>query len=198
MAITNYSELKTAVASFLHRTDVTSEIDDFIDLAESDMQVRAKLAQWDTSATVTFVSGTASLPADFVAAKALKYPAGDYTLEFRPQGGFDEAAAADTSGEPAWYTIRGSQIIIYPQYSGDMTLVYTARFTPLSDSTTTNSLLTLFPDAYLYGSLAHACYWTQDKENASVNQALFNAALNRIQTYMTEYKFGNDLIVRVA
>ena len=35
MAITTYSELKTAIADFLARDDLTSQIDTFIDLAES-------------------------------------------------------------------------------------------------------------------------------------------------------------------
>ena len=45
MALANYSDLQASVASFLHRDDLTSEIPDFIKLAEADLQVRAKLSQ---------------------------------------------------------------------------------------------------------------------------------------------------------
>ena len=51
MALTTYSELQAAVASWLHRDDLTAQIPDFIRLAEADMQVRAKLSQWETEAS---------------------------------------------------------------------------------------------------------------------------------------------------
>lgn len=198
MAITSYSELKTAVASFLHRSDLTTEIDDFIDLAEADMQVRARLAEFETTATVTLTSGVGSLPSDFFTVKAVRYPAQDYTLEFVPLGGFDEIAAPDTSGQPTIYTIRGSQLLVYPLVSADMTLVYTARFTPLSASATTNSIITKFPDAYLNGSLYHACVWLRDAEGIATHKGLFEEAIGRIRSYVEQYKYPNDLRVRVA
>lgn len=198
MAITTYSELKTALASFLHRSDLTTELDDFIDLAEADMQVRARLAQFETTATVTLVSGVGSLPSDFYAAKALRYPAGDYTLEFVPLGGFDEKAAPDTSGEPVIYTIRGGQILVYPLASADFTLVYTATFTPLSAAATTNTIITKFPDAYLNGSLYHACVWSRDQEGIATHKGLFEESIGRIRSYVDQYKYPNDLRVRVA
>lgn len=197
MAITTYSELKAAIASFLHRDDLTAEIDDFIDMAEADLQVRGRLGQWDTSATVTITSGSGPLPSDFAEAKAVRYSTAG-TLQFAPLGGFDEMATAGTSGTPRYYTIRGSNLLVYPIYSGDVTLVYSARFTPLSGSATSNSLLTLFPDAYLYGSLAHACAWLQDRDNMIAYQAIANGAIERVRTYIEQYKFGNDLTVRVA
>ena len=48
MALSSYSDLKASVASWLHRDDLTTQIPDFICLAEADMQVRAKLSQWET------------------------------------------------------------------------------------------------------------------------------------------------------
>ena len=37
MALTTYAELKTSVADFLNRTDLTSAIPTFISLAEADL-----------------------------------------------------------------------------------------------------------------------------------------------------------------
>jgi hypothetical protein len=42
MALTTYAELKTSIADFLNRDDLTSAIPDFITLAEADMQRRVK------------------------------------------------------------------------------------------------------------------------------------------------------------
>jgi len=198
MALSTYSDLQTAVASFLHRDDLTSEIPDFIKLAEADLQVRAKLSQWDTSATVTVTSGTGPLPSDFAKATSVTYGAGDYTIDFMSQIGYDAYAAAAETGSPEFYTIRGTNLLIYPLYSGDVTLAYTARFTALSGSATTNSLLTLFPDAYLNGSLMHACSWLHDMEGMNKYAAVFEASITRIKKYMIDYKYSDGLQMRVA
>ena len=198
MALANYSDLQASVASFLHRDDLTSEIPDFIKLAEADLQVRAKLSQWDTSATVTVTSGTGPLPSDFAKATSVTYGAGDYTIDFMSQIGYDAYAASGETGEPEFYTIRGTNLLIYPLYSGDVTLAYTARFTALSGSATTNSLLTLFPDAYLNGSLMHACSWLHDLESMNKYAALFEASITRIKKYMIDYKYSDGLQMRVA
>ena len=45
MALDTYANLKTAIADFLNRDDLTSSIDDFIDLAEA--QMNREVRHWD-------------------------------------------------------------------------------------------------------------------------------------------------------
>ena len=198
MALDNYSDLQASIADWLHRTDLTDQIKDFIRLAEADMQVRAKLSQWDTSASVAFTSGVGSLPSDFAHAISLAYSTDTYTLSFNQGEQFDNYAAAAGDGTPLYWTIRGSQILLAPTATGTGMLKYTARFTPLSGSATTNSLLALFPDAYLTGSLMHACSWTVDTENMAKFAGLFEAAIKRIRTYMFDFKYPHGLQMRAA
>ena len=197
MALGTYSEIQASVASFLHRDDLTTEIKDFIRLAESDMQVRARLSQWETTATVAVTSGTGSLPSDHVQTISATYGV-NYTLDFLPTPQFNNAAAPAESGEPAWYTIRGSSLLIYPLYTGDIALQYTARFTPLSDSATTNSLLTTFPEAYLNGALMHACAWDKDDAGFQKYASRFESDIGRIRKYIADYKYPSGLQMRVA
>ena len=49
MAISTYAELKTSIANFLARDDLTNEIDDFIDLAESRISRELETRSQDTS-----------------------------------------------------------------------------------------------------------------------------------------------------
>ena len=201
MALSTYAELQSSIAAFLHRDDdpdILAAIPDFIRLAEADLQIRAKLSQWDTSAAITLTAGVGALPADFAHAQSVSYGAGDYTIDFMPQIGFDAYAVEDESGEPTMYTIRGTNLLIYPKYTGNVTLKYTARFTPLSTSATSNSLLTLFPDAYLNGSLMHANVWCRDDVAAGQSGALFEQAVIRIKKYMLEYKYPDGLQMRAA
>jgi hypothetical protein len=198
MALSTYAALQASVASFLHRDDLTAQIPDFIRLAESDLQVRAKLSQWDTTATVSLTNGVGALPSDFAQAISITYGGGDYTLPYLPKAQFDAVAASAESGEPEYCTIRGSSLLVYPYLTGDVTLAYTARFTPLSDTATSNSLLTLFPDAYLHGTMMHANVWLRDGDGATQSLALFEQDIGRIKKYMADYKYPHGLQMRVA
>jgi len=68
MALTDYSSLKTSVASYLARSDLTDQIPDFIRLAEErlarDLRTRKMLvvARADTTAS----DSTVGLPTDFL------------------------------------------------------------------------------------------------------------------------------------
>jgi hypothetical protein len=48
MALNSYTNLKTAIANFLARDDLTSEIDDFIDLTEADFNRRLRVRSMET------------------------------------------------------------------------------------------------------------------------------------------------------
>ena len=66
MALDTYANLKTAIADFLNRDDLTSSIDDFIDLAEA--QMNREVRHWDMEKRATAVLNTqyTALPNDFV------------------------------------------------------------------------------------------------------------------------------------
>jgi hypothetical protein len=51
MGITNYSELQTAVAKWLHRTDLTAQLPDFITIAENKLN---NLSTNQTSGNIKF------------------------------------------------------------------------------------------------------------------------------------------------
>ena len=67
MALDNYANLKTTIANFLARDDLTSEIDDFIDLTEADFNRRLRIRAMETVDTsFTVDSETESLPTGFL------------------------------------------------------------------------------------------------------------------------------------
>jgi len=200
MAIGTYSDLLAEIQSFSHRDDAdfVAKIPSFIALAEADLQVRARLSQWDTSATIALTAGVGALPSDFDHAISVTYSGGSYTLMYVAPGLFYDYAAGVTSGEPTIYTIQGANLRVYPLVSANVTLAYTAKFTPLSVSATTNSLLDNFPDAYLNGALTHACVWARDTDGAAMHQAIFEAAINRVRRYITELKHPHSLQMRAA
>ena len=66
MAITTYSELKTAVANSLARTDLTTQIPDFISLAEARLsrELETRSQEKRAQATLTASDEFISLPTD--------------------------------------------------------------------------------------------------------------------------------------
>lgn len=155
MAITTYSELQTAIANWLDRSDLTDRIPEFISLAEA--RFVRKLNHWrmEGRSTANTVAGqrTLQLPTDFISMRNLKINTSTVrTLEYMSPSVLYNYSSSQ--GTPKYYTVQGNQLAFEPipdsVYEIEMDYV---SFDKLSDSNTTNWLLTNFPDAYLYGSL---------------------------------------------
>src|SRR6266487_2180870 len=71
MSISSYSELKTALANWLARNDLTSRIPEFIALFESSAGRRLATRRQEVSTSVTNTAGTAPLPSDFAECRSL-------------------------------------------------------------------------------------------------------------------------------
>ena len=65
MAITTYSELKTAVADWLNRSDLTTAIPNFISLAEAQMTRQIRHRKMVTRATATMDTPYFAVPSDW-------------------------------------------------------------------------------------------------------------------------------------
>lgn len=199
MAITNYNELKTAIAAWANRSDLSAQLADFVTLAEADLKVRARLTQWDTETSLTVTAGSATLPNDFAAAVSVQF--GDQTtdLEYMTPRQLKDRGYLEASGDPVAYSIIADTLRVAPSASGNAALLYIARFTSLSDSAPTNSLLTLFPDVYLYGALVHAAVYLRDSNLATAAKGAYEEALGRLNGYMDSRRFGNaPLQIRVS
>ena len=71
MALDSYTNLKTAIANFLARDDLTSEIDDFIDLTEAYFNRRLRIrAMENVDSSFTIDAETEALPTGFLQVKS--------------------------------------------------------------------------------------------------------------------------------
>jgi hypothetical protein len=199
VSITTSSELQTAIAAWDHRTGDTSytgSVPDFIALCEADMQVRCKLMEFETPSTVTITSGTGTLPTGYVGIRSAYWVGSpNYPLVYITPEKYDDLRGND-SGDADYYTISGSSIFTTPMGSGSLVITGPLKFTALSNSNTTNSLLSNFPDAYLYGSLFQAALFRADDEAAQKWLPLFEKAVGRINQNNEERKFAGVLAVR--
>lgn len=189
MSISNFSELQAEVIDWSYRTDLDSRIPNFIALCESDLQVRCKLVDFETSSTVTITSGVGSLPTGFSGMRAA-YWQGDVTkpLKYVAPDRYD--ALTNESGDAVWYTITGSSIKVAPQGDGYVVMTYKARFTPLSTTNSTNVILTNYPDAYLHGTLLQLRTFTKDRQGMADELGLYEAAVKRIEIDNNQRKYA--------
>jgi len=159
--VATYTELKSLVADYLNRADLSAQIDTFIDLAEAkfnrDLRLRRMLKT--VQATTSASDNTVSLPTDYLEMKELHIVQSPIKmLRFFPPSSFLQTYAAQQVGTPAAFTIVGDDIRLGPTPSGEFTLemLYFAKIPALSDSNLVNVILQDAPDAYVYGTLLEA------------------------------------------
>mgnify|MGYP006408520515 CR=1 FL=1 len=181
MAISNYSELKTAIASWLDRTDLTDIIPDFIALAETRHKRDFKIRRMETRVTANTIDGSEfyTLPDDYVAMRNIKLNTDPKTpLEFLTPEIMDRLNAGSSKGTPKAYTIKGNNIELrpIPDSAYQIEVSYYKHFTALSDSNTTNDMLTHHPDIYLYGALVEAEPYLQNDKRIQTWASFYDRA----------------------
>ena len=151
MALTTYAELKTSVADFLNRTDLTSAIPTFISLAEADFNRKIRHWRMEKRSTAEMSAQYTAPPADFLEPIRLSMLSGNTSrLEPISQSQMMEQRqlGQNTSGTPRFYAITDGSIEVYPNPNSDdltVEMVYYGKPTALSDSNATNWLLTYYP-----------------------------------------------------
>jgi hypothetical protein len=195
MPITTYAELKTAIADFLNRDDLSSTSATFISLAEADLQRKIRHFSMETTATLSASGQYTAFPADFLEPIRLNTTSSSYTpIELVSQGEMQQMRRVnlDTSGSPRYYAVTKGQLELYPTPDGtyDVDLYYYEEIPGLSDSATSNWLLSKYPDAYLYGSLVHSAPYLSDDNRITVWAALYQSAVDSINAESERVKFG--------
>lgn len=185
MAYTTYSDLKTSVANYLGRSDLTAVIPDFIRFAELRMARELRTRQMLKSTTLTTTSGdsTVSLPADFLELRDVNIQGNPrFPLTYLSPSSFSRDARADESGKPVYYTILESEISLAPQPDTAYTIemLYYGKPTVLSDANTSNVFLVNYPDALLYGSLLEAEPYLINDARSQTWATLFDRAIKNI------------------
>ena len=185
MALATYSDLKTSIANYLARSDLTTQIPDFITLAENRLrrELRTRKMLKLVSATMTANDNTLSLPADFLALRDVHLattPA--RPLNFQTPSVFFRNARVTDTGVPVDYTVLDAEFQFAPIPDTNYTakMLYYAAPTYLSDSNTTNVFISNYPDALLYASLGEAEPYLMNDERLATWAALYQRAVDSI------------------
>lgn len=167
MAITTYAGLKTAIATWLARDDLTDNIPDFIALFEATAARRLRVRLQKKTITIYPDAGEATLPTDFAGSVRMVFKgAPDSVLDYVSAPQLDLQYPDSVSGIPAIYTIEGTTIRIRPATDDELEFTYYQKTPALA--TKLNWLFQNHPDLYLFGSLVEAEVFNKDAERAAV------------------------------
>lgn len=197
MSLATYSDLQASVATWIKRGDLTAIIPDFIKLAEARINRELRTRNMVTRATNAAVdSEFVTVPSDFGAARSIRLSDDPYTvLEYLTPEQMADFRAKTPTGALAAFSVVGGEFWFLPVQSdaASVQLVYYAKVPALSDSATTNWLLTGHPDVYLWGALLEACVYLEDDEQAQKYAAMFSAALDDIRRNSVSDSLGARL-----
>ena len=180
MALSNYSELKQSVISWLHRGDLDLLVDDFIMLAENDIYaglnaLRVK-EMMSASDIVTGVDQFISLPTGYLESRSLRIKGvNGGELRYKvPQSLIRRTG----TGRPAYFTVTDQiELDVVPDQAYTIEINYYQQPATLSDANPTNAILTKYPALYLYSTLSVGFIHSNDEEQAGKYKGLLESVL---------------------
>ena len=205
MAINTFTTLKTAVADFLNRDDLTSAIENFIALSEA--QINRDIRHWkmETRSSGQQDAGDeySQVPADWM--ETIRFHVTDngtspLNLISRAAMSDKRASKEDATGTPTHYTHADGQFQLYPTPSAttNTELLYYAKTTALSSSNADNWLLLEAPDVYLYGALLHSAPYLGEDERIAVWAQMYSAAVQQLNNASDKSRYsGSGLKLKI-
>jgi hypothetical protein len=153
VSLVTYADLKTSVAAWLARDDLTAQLDDMVTLFEACANRKLRVRQMQATTTLVPTNGAVSLPADFLSYVRVTdiATARNTDLDYLNPSEFQREWPTIPSGQPRSFTIEASTLTIAPTSSTNLQFVYYQKVPALSG--TANWLYASHPDLYLWGTL---------------------------------------------
>tara|TARA_R110000744_G_scaffold323104_2_gene428970 strand:- start:26 stop:676 length:651 start_codon:yes stop_codon:yes gene_type:complete len=183
MAITNYTNLKTTLADYLHRSDLSDTVlSNFVQFAESRLNRKLRLLQQETTTTLSVPAGTntIALPSDWIETIDVIHSDDKDSLTAQSVKNLNsQTSYGSTTGRPRLYAITNGYNLLFniiTDKAYDLSLNYFNKWDVETDDT--NWLLQNAPDAYLYASLLEAKAYTKKLEDVGLWSSGLDVAIN--------------------
>ncbi len=185
MALNSYANLKTAIADFLNRDDLTAVIPDFITLAEAQIYRDIRHYEMENRATAQLDSQYLARPSDWLETIRIHLTtSGTRNLQLLSGASMADKrqGVENATGEPKFYRHAERAFEVFPTPDGtyNVEILYYQKIPALSDTNTSNWLLSEAPDVYLYGSLLHSSPYLAEDGRVAVWAQLYSAAVSKV------------------
>jgi len=192
MTISTYATLKDAVLKWLLRANSDLVVTDtqlarYIQLCEKEMNRRLKenrLLFADANLTIAEDTATLALPTNYSQVMSFEHSDDQARgIDYVSPPVFASDHTGRGVGRPDTYTIIGTNMRFAPTPDADYEayMLYRSTVTALSDTNTTNVILTAHPDLYLYGSLKHAYMQIKDQKELENVSAMAEAIFTSLE-----------------
>jgi len=196
-----YSELKTNIASYLNRSDLTDQMDMFIDNVEGEVNRRVRRKEMIKRATATADAQYLSLPTDWLEGINVEITSNDFSPILQQSiESLDiyRKSINNKTGQPVYFAFVDDtmELAPTPDTSYTLQLTYYSKIDALSDSNTSNFLSNNHPDVYLYGALKHASIYLMEDERVAMFSQLFEKALEELKMEQEKAEFGKGSLMQ--
>jgi hypothetical protein len=204
VTITTYATLITAVTEYLARDqDATliARIPTFVQLAEVKFNRVLLHPQMETRSITTVDTSTTapefiSLPSDFQSMRRVRLSGvtGKPRLSFMTQTQLDDYRFSidNVTGQPIYFAIMGTEmeLVPTPNENFELEMVYRGNIPALA-SNSTNWLLTIAPDLYLYGTLLETAPYIKEDSRIAVWGSAFATVLDQLNIHGARQSFDS-------
>lgn len=184
-----YLDLRIGVSDHVKNSNISDVMSRLTQSAEAWLNTKLRSREQITADTLTFASGVAALPSDYLEMIALYDGTGQYPLT---QGTLQEAKRV---GSPYWrYAIDGTNVYLYG-LTGDRNIEYFAALSTITSGPTgSNWLLQKYPNVYLYAVGLEAAKFLRDTELIQATSMLLQGAMADIKIDDERARWGNGAV----
>lgn len=185
--------LKASISSRLDRTFSDSDLNDFIYVAEREMERLLTVPYRETVTNISVDAASVSLPSDFKALRRL-------TLLTDPKRNLQQVTPSvldsnwpgGASGTPVAFAIIGSSLHFAPAPSAthSASIVYDQKLTALTERNPSNWLFESHPDVYFYGALVQAADHIADTPRIGLYRSAFENAIEQVNAEGRRYRYS--------
>lgn len=197
MAIDTYSKLQSEVLDTLNRTDLVAQVTEYTPgpiegaiqrgIAKCEKRIirRLRTREFETSTTMSTTGSleTISIPSDFIMAKSMVLQTNpNVVLAQKDMTQLIGDNPSSSVGQPNSFATFGTSFYFrpIPTTTQSIKLFYYAAPAAMTDSVTTSTLLTKYPDLMLYGTLIEVTAHVMDDARIQVWKGAFDEAIKDI------------------
>jgi hypothetical protein len=200
--ITSWATLKTEVANALNRSNFTADVPFFIQLAEQRIYREVRVRQMETALSSTIAAGVIAVPSGYREMKFAYVNSSPVQALTRKDAEWIYYNYPTRSADrtPKFFAREGSNFIFgpYPDTTYTVKGLYYKQLDLLSDSNTSNWLITDAPDLIFFCAMAEASNWIKDDPALEKWEPKFQRAKTMVQRQDLEEEFsGSPLQVTV-
>lgn len=199
--ISTYGTLKSEMADYLNRTDLTARIPGFVQRVEDDLS-RIPHVEYESDPTsLVLNSALVTLPTDCKEIKSLYFDDGTRSGEigvYSPQelANLKRDVYGVTAGVPRAVSVVSNgtklQVTPTPDQSYTATMIYRVKLTRLTTGTDsgTNWVLTSHSDIYLFGGLLQAMPFLKNDARIPTWKEFYEKSLEDLRLFLWNRQFS--------